>query len=124
MYFEARNKTLLHHSVRTKLSTSNQAVRYFEPIKNLNLMLVIINQHWTKVGKTNNNQRCKLMQFYHYFLMGLYFRAIWIATILLVIRSSDGKISPAMFLLKYNINVTWTSFFKVEYVGFCGARST
>ena len=87
-------------------------------------MLVIINQHWTKVGKTNNNQRCKLMQFYHYFLMGLYFRAIWIATILLVIRSSDGKISPAMFLLKYNINVTWTSFFKVEYVGFCGARST
>ena len=64
------------------------------------------------------------MQFYHYFLMGLYFRAIWIATILLVIRSSDGKISPAMFLLKYNINVTWTSFFKVEYVGFCGARST
>lgn len=100
MYFEARNKTLLHHSVRTNLSTSNQAVRYFEPIKNLNFMLVIINQHWTKVGKTNNNQGCKLMQFYHYFLMGLYFRAIWIGTILLVIRSSDGKISPAMFPFK------------------------
>lgn len=57
------------------------------------------------------------MQFYHYFLMGLWFRAIWIARILLVIRSSDGKISlyhkyHKYHLLKYDISVTWTSFLK------------
>ena len=53
--FEARKKNLLHHSVRTRPSTSNQVVRYFEPINNINLILVIFNQYWAKVGKTNNN---------------------------------------------------------------------